>query len=57
MFAQLKTDNALGYIPANTWRANQLYLTASVLPTTSPRELQKRTAAPQRSTGNQRRKR
>jgi len=55
VFAQLKTDNALAYIPANTWRANQIYLTAAVLAHNLTRELQMRTAAPQRSTGNQRR--
>lgn len=55
VFAQLKSDNALAYIPANTWRANQLYATAAVLAHNLTRELQMRTAAPQRSTGNQRR--
>jgi len=46
IFAELKSENALGYIPARTWRANQVYLLSAVMAHNLTRELQMSTRSP-----------
>lgn len=50
LFAELKSEGTLGYIPARKWNANKLYLIAGMLAHNLNRELQMRTFARQRST-------
>jgi hypothetical protein len=50
LFAELKSEGTLGYIPARKWNANKLYLIAGMLAHNLNRELQMRTRPKQRST-------
>lgn len=42
LFAELKTEAALSYVPCNTWNANKLYLLSNVVAHNLTRELQMR---------------
>ena len=48
IFAELKSQNQLGYVPTNTWRGNQVYLLSAVLAHNLSRELQMITRPPSR---------
>ena len=54
IFAELKSQNALGYVPTRTWRGNQVYLLSAVLAHNLSRELQMITRAPSRTTQQKR---
>lgn len=48
LFAELKSDNGLAYIPTQTWVGNQLFMLAAVFAHNLTRELQMRTRKPTR---------
>jgi Transposase DDE domain group 1 len=50
IFAELKSDNALAYVPTRTWIGNQIYLIAALMAHNLARELQMRAQPPARST-------
>ncbi len=50
IFAEMKTDAQLGYIPARTLHANQIFLLAAILAYNLNRELQMTVQPPQRPT-------
>lgn len=50
LFAELKTDNQLDYIPCNTWLGNRTYLLAVIMAHNLSRELQMRSRPQQRTT-------
>ena len=50
IFAELKSDNALGYIPTRTWIGNQIYLLSVLLAHNLGRELQMIAHPPSRAT-------
>ena len=50
IFAELKSDNALGYIPTRTWVGNQIYLLSVLLAHNLGRELQMIAHPPSRAT-------
>lgn len=50
LFAELKSDNAMGYVPTRTWRGNRIYLLAAILSHNLNRELQMQIDPPKRST-------
>jgi hypothetical protein len=50
IFAELKTDTHMGYVPTRTWRGNQVYLLAAVLAHNLTRELHMRVREPARTT-------
>ncbi|NNF95656.1 MAG: IS1380 family transposase [Halobacteria archaeon] len=50
IFAELKSQNQLGYVPTNTWRGNQVFLLSAVLAHNLSRELQMITRSPSRTT-------
>ncbi|MBL3600661.1 MAG: transposase, partial [gamma proteobacterium endosymbiont of Lamellibrachia anaximandri] len=54
IFAELKSHNALGYVPTRTWRGNQVYLLSVVLAHNLSRELQMITRASSRTTQEKR---
>ncbi len=54
IFAELKSQNQLGYVPTNTWRGNQVYLLSAVLAHNLSRELQMITNPPSRKTQEKR---
>ncbi|MCP4936306.1 MAG: IS1380 family transposase, partial [bacterium] len=54
IFAELKSQNALSYVPTRTWRGNQVYLLSAVLAHNLSRELQMITRAPSRTTQEKR---
>lgn len=50
IFAELKTDTHMDYVPTRTWRGNQVYLLAAVLAHNLTRELHMRVREPARTT-------
>ena len=54
IFAELKSHNALSYVPTRTWRGNQVYLLSAVMAHNLSRELQMITRPPLRSTQEKR---
>lgn len=54
LFAELKSDNQLGYVPTRTWNGNRVYLLSAVLAHNLGKELQMRTTQPARSTQSKR---
>ncbi|MCA1853507.1 MAG: IS1380 family transposase [Beggiatoa sp.] len=50
IFAELKSDNALGYVPTRTWVGNQIYLLSVLLAHNLGRELQMIAHPPSRAT-------
>lgn len=54
IFAELKSQNQLGYVPTRTWRGNQVYLLSAVLAHNLSRELQMIAKAPSRTTQEKR---
>jgi hypothetical protein len=54
IFAELKSHNALSYVPTRTWRGNQVYLLSAVLAHNLSRELQMMTRPAQRTTQEKR---
>ncbi len=50
IFAELKSDNALGYVPTRTWVGNQIYLLSVLLAHNLGRELQMIAHPPARAT-------
>ena len=54
IFAELKSQNALSYVPTRTWRGNQVYLLSAVLAHNLSRELQMIVHPPSRSTQEKR---
>jgi hypothetical protein len=50
IFAELKSDNALGYVPTRTWVGNQIYLLSVLLAHNLGRELQMIANPPSRAT-------
>ena len=50
IFAELKTDNQLDYVPTRTWAGNQLYLLSALFAHNLARELQMCATPPARST-------
>jgi hypothetical protein len=54
IFAELKSHNALSYVPTRTWRGNQVYLLSAVLAHNLSRELQMIARPPMRSTQEKR---
>ena len=54
IFAELKSQNALSYVPTRTWRGNQVYLLSAVMAHNLSRELQMITRPPVRSTQEKR---
>jgi hypothetical protein len=54
IFAELKSQNALSYVPTRTWRGNQVYLLSAVLAHNLSRELQMITSYPTRTTQEKR---
>lgn len=46
IFAEMKSQNALGYIPTRTWRGNRVYLLSVIMAHNLSRELQMLTNAP-----------
>ena len=50
IFAELKSDNALGYVPTRTWVGNQIYLLSVLLAHHLGRELQMIAHPPSRAT-------
>lgn len=55
LFAELKSDNAMGYVPTRTWNGNRVYLLAALLSHNLNRELQMQVEPAQRSTSRKRR--
>ena len=54
LFAELKSQSALGYIPCNTWNANKLYMLCSVMAHNLTKELQMRHQDRDRNTTSKR---
>ncbi len=54
LFAELKSGNAMAYVPTRTWIGNQIYLVAALMAHNLSRELQMRTTQPERSTAEKR---
>ena len=54
VFAELKSDNQMGYVPTRTWLGNRVYLLSALLAHNLARELQMATKAPSRITGQKR---
>jgi hypothetical protein len=54
IFAELKSHNALSYVPTRTWRGNQVYLLSAVMAHNLSRELQMMTRPAQRTTKEKR---
>lgn len=54
VFAELKSQNQLGYVPTRTWHGNQVYLISVVLAHNLARELQMSTRSPSRTTQEKR---
>ncbi len=54
LFAELKSGNAMAYVPTRTWVGNQIYLVAALMAHNLSRELQMRTTRPERSTAEKR---
>ena len=54
IFGELKSENALAYVPTRTWTGNQTYMLAALLAHNLTRELQMRTQAPCRKTNSKR---
>ena len=54
IFAELKSHNALSYVPTRTWRGNQVYLLSAVMAHNLSRELQMMTRPAQRTTQEKR---
>lgn len=50
IFAELKSDNALAYVPTNTWAGNRIYLITALMAHNLGRELQMRARPPARTT-------
>ena len=48
IFAELKSQNALAYVPTRTWHGNQVYLLSAVMAHNLSRELQMIASAPTR---------
>lgn len=48
-FAELKSQNQLGYVPMRFWHGNQVYLLSAVLTHNLSRELQMAAYAPSRA--------
>jgi len=49
LFAELKSQNALAYVPTRTWTGNKVYMLCAILAHNLCRELQMLTQAPQRN--------
>jgi len=54
IFGELKSDNALAYVPTRTWTGNQTYMLAALLAHNLTRDLQMRTQSPCRKTSPKR---
>lgn len=54
LFAELKSQNALAYVPTRTWRGNQVYMLSAVLAHNLTRELHMITHEPTRQTEQKR---
>jgi len=54
IFAELKSGNAMAYVPTRTWIGNQLYLIAALMAHNLSRELQMMTQPAERTTGEKR---
>ena len=54
IFGELKSENALAYVPTRTWTGNQTYMLAALLAHNLTREMKMRTHAPQRKTNPKR---
>lgn len=54
IFGELKSDNALAYVPTRTWAGNQTYMLAALLAHNLTRELQMRSQSPDRKTNPKR---
>lgn len=54
IFAELKSHNALSYLPTRTWRGNQVYLLSAVMAHNLSRELQMMTRPAHRTTQEKR---
>lgn len=54
IFAELKSQNQMDYVPTRTWHGNQVYLLSAILAHNLTRELQMITRAPERSTRQKR---
>ena len=54
IFAELKSHNALSYVPTRTWRGNQVYLLSAVMAHNLSRELQMMSRPAQRTTQEKR---
>ena len=54
IFAELKSGNAMAYVPSRTWIGNQIYLVAALMAHNLSRELQMRSTPAQRKTGQKR---
>ena len=54
IFAELKSHNALSYVPTCTWRGNQVYLLSAVMAHNLSRELQMMSRPAQRTTQEKR---
>jgi len=54
LFAELKSHNALSYVPTRTWRGNQVYMLSAVLAHNLARELQMISREPTRQTEKKR---
>ncbi len=50
IFAELKSQNQMAYVPTRTWRGNQIYLLCAVMAHNLTRELQMVTRTPTRTT-------
>lgn len=54
LFAELKSQNQMAYVPTRTWNGNRVYLLSAVLAHNLSRELQMITQAPTRNTKEKR---
>jgi hypothetical protein len=54
IFAELKSNNALSYVPTRTWRGNQVYMLSAVMAHNLSRELQMMTRSTLRTTQQKR---
>ena len=54
IFAELKSQNALAYVPTRTWRGNQVYMLSAVLAYNLARELHMVSHEPTRQTQQKR---
>ena len=54
LFAELKSGNAMAYVPTRRWVGNQIYLVAALMAHNLSRELQMRTMQPERHTEEKR---